>query len=82
MYCLLAAFTANMGGTRFPQGAAVSALRDRAALLIDVLKRSIGMLAVTNTMTSHACLARILLTGDQHVWGRVLVSRGCDADGV
>jgi hypothetical protein len=36
-------------------------------LFIDVLQRSVGVLAVANTMTPHTCLASVLLAFDQHL---------------
>lgn len=36
-------------------------------LFVDVLQRSVGMLAVTNTMTSHTCLTGIFFALDQHL---------------
>ena len=36
-------------------------------LFVDVLQWSVGMLAVTDTMTSHTCLAGIFFALDQHL---------------
>ena len=37
-----------------------------AYFFIDMLERSVGMLTIANTMTSHACLAGVLFAFDQH----------------
>lgn len=44
-----------------------SIMGERANLLVDVLQRSIRMLAVANPMTSHTCLTGILFALDQHL---------------
>jgi len=65
--CLLATLTTDVCRAGFSQSSTVSALRDWPTLFIDVLEWSIGMLAVANTMASHACLAGILFAFDQHL---------------
>ena len=44
-------------------------------LLIDVLQRSIRVLAVADPMTAHACLAGVLLAFNQHVEIELLAQR-------
>jgi hypothetical protein len=42
-------------------------LTGRTYLFVDMLQWSVGMLAVTNTMTSYTCLTSILFALDQHL---------------
>jgi hypothetical protein len=46
----------------------LSVVARESYLFVDVLQRSVGMLAVTNTMTSHTCLTGIFFALDQHLY--------------
>jgi len=63
--------TADMGGARFAQGPAVGTLRHWTSLFIDVLEWSVRMLAVADSVASHACLAGVFFSFDQHFEGFV-----------
>lgn len=63
---LLAAVTTDMGRSRLAEGSTMSTLRDWTTLLVDMLQRSISMLAIADSMSSHTCLAGILFAFDQH----------------
>lgn len=77
--CLLATLTTDVCRARFSQGSTVGALRHGTALFIDVLERSVGMLTIAHTMTSHTSLAGVLFAFDQHFGG--LVELEAEADG-
>jgi len=63
---LLAAVALDMRGAGFAHGTTMRALRDRPPLLVDVLKRTIMVLAVADAMTPHAGLASPFLAVDEH----------------
>jgi len=52
-----------------------------AYLFVDVLQRSISVLAVADTMAPHAGLASILLAFDQHLGFGVMLKVGGDEEG-
>lgn len=70
--CLLTALASNMRRARLAKCSTMGTLRDWTALLVDMLQWPIRVLAIADTMTSHACFASVLFAFDQHR-GAVLV---------
>lgn len=63
---LLTTVAFGVSRARFAHRAAVLALRYWPPLLVDVLKWTVGMLTIADTMPSHAGIASIFLAVDKH----------------
>lgn len=66
---LLATIALYMGGSRFAHSATMATLRYRPAFLVDVLQRTIRMLAVADAMSANTGFASPFLPVDQHGGG-------------
>lgn len=69
--CLLSTVAFDVRRTRLAKSATMSALSYWSPLLVNMGQRSVRMLTIANTMTSHTRLTRILLAFDQHICCRI-----------
>lgn len=76
--CLLAAVALDVSRARLTHGATVSALGNWSTLLVDVLKRAVGMLAVAHAVAADASLASILFSINYHFGGCRLAQGAVD----